>query len=237
MNLLSTSLLFTLVSWKLIISIQQQLAYKNESNGYPVPRYLNETITTAPTTTTSQTEKAEPLPLCDDLFKRQILQNTTITRINIKNQLHKFTSKHLSQLVTKTNITHGGCWSPKHYCQVRQRIAVIVPFRERESHTVPFLSYMHDFLQKQHREYCIVFAEQVDKGQFNRAKLMNAGYDFVMNSHKYWTEQNLQDSFFFQKFSKIFSMCGFFGSRNPCKSRSRGMFCKQKLAEIKKLSL
>lgn len=39
---------------------------------------------------------------------------------------------------------------------------------------------MHNFLQRQYRNYCIIFTEQADKGQFNRGKLLNSAFDVVV---------------------------------------------------------
>ena len=119
-------------------------------------------------------------PYCDDLFKEQILDNeATKIRITLDIETLKENAKQLDRLVQSTGITKGGCWSPQKYCIVRQKIAVIVPYRDRSNHMNIFLYYMHTFLQKQHREYCLVIVEQQDKGQFNRGKLFNIGYDLV----------------------------------------------------------
>ena len=47
----------------------------------------------------------------------------------------------------------------------------------------------HSFLQLQHREYCVILVNQADKGMFNRAKLMNVGYDFAKNEHYFWNDK------------------------------------------------
>ncbi|XP_069505336.1 beta-1,4-galactosyltransferase 1-like isoform X2 [Ambystoma mexicanum] len=69
----------------------------------------------------------------------------------------------------------GGHFHPAD-CSARQRIAVIIPFRRRETHLAIWLFYMHQFLQRQQADYGIYVIEQHGDLQFNRAKLMNVGF-------------------------------------------------------------
>ena len=134
-------------------------------------------------------EKTPVLPFCDELFYTQILKNTSFTT-RIKPDPLKFrpNATELHEYALKTGIVNG-CWSPK-YCKTNQKLAVIVPYRDRPTHKLAFLLHMHKFLQAQHREYCIVLSEQVDKGQFNRGKLMNTGFDFAVKNLKFWKDKN-----------------------------------------------
>ena len=127
------------------------------------------------------------LPLCDTLFKIDILNNPNYTTSRTPPHQLKTTASEdeLRQLVEETGVKDG-CWSPKNYCKVRQTVAILVPYRDRQIMVAPFLHFMHTFLQKQHREYCIIFAEQADRGQFNRAKLLNSGFQWMMQNHKFW---------------------------------------------------
>ena len=127
------------------------------------------------------------LPLCDDLFLTQIMHNTTFnSRIEINLQFVP-QAYQIEELASSTGIKNG-CWSPT-YCRSRQSTAIIVPYRDREKHVGKFVYFMHQFLQKQHREYCIILSEQADKGQFNRAKLMNTGFDYAVKHHQFWLER------------------------------------------------
>ena len=54
----------------------------------------------------------------------------------------------------------GGRWVPR-WCVPRQRVAIIVPFRDRESHLGVFLNVLHPFLQRQLVDYAIFVVEQV----------------------------------------------------------------------------
>ena len=54
----------------------------------------------------------------------------------------------------------GGSWRPNN-CSSRHRIAIVVPYRDREQHLRVFLRYMHPFLQRQMLDYTIYVVEQV----------------------------------------------------------------------------
>ncbi|XP_047481845.1 beta-1,4-N-acetylgalactosaminyltransferase bre-4-like isoform X3 [Penaeus chinensis] len=74
-----------------------------------------------------------------------------------------------------TNVLPGGSWWPQD-CESTWRLAVIVPYRNREVMVGPFLNHMHPFLQRQLLNYTIFIVEQSRDMEFNRAKLLNIGY-------------------------------------------------------------
>ncbi|CAK8674838.1 beta-1,4-galactosyltransferase 4-like [Clavelina lepadiformis] len=69
----------------------------------------------------------------------------------------------------------GGAYLPP-YCTSRWKVAIIIPFRDRDTHLQYFLQYMHPTLQRQELDYRIYIINQYGPGKFNRAKLMNVGY-------------------------------------------------------------
>uniref|UniRef100_A0AC34QG84 Galactosyltransferase N-terminal domain-containing protein n=1 Tax=Panagrolaimus sp. JU765 TaxID=591449 RepID=A0AC34QG84_9BILA len=69
----------------------------------------------------------------------------------------------------------GGHWMPKD-CEANHRVAIIVPYRNREPHLKIFLRHMHGLLRKQEVDYAIFVVEQIENQTFNRAKLMNVGF-------------------------------------------------------------
>ncbi|XP_026321702.1 beta-1,4-N-acetylgalactosaminyltransferase bre-4-like [Hyposmocoma kahamanoa] len=69
----------------------------------------------------------------------------------------------------------GGMYAPPN-CTARHKVAIIVPYRNREEHLGIFLNHMHPFLMKQQLEYGIFIIEQGGKSDFNRAKLFNVGF-------------------------------------------------------------
>ena len=62
--------------------------------------------------------------------------------------------------LSKLDITTGGKWRPSD-CIPRSRIAVIVPYRDREEALSILLTNLHPFLQRQQLEYTIYVIEQV----------------------------------------------------------------------------
>ena len=78
----------------------------------------------------------------------------------------------------------GGRWSPQD-CRAKHKVAIIVPYRDREPHLRAFLLNIHRFLQKQQIEYGIYIVEQANNQPFNRAMLMNVGAAEAVKQHDY----------------------------------------------------
>ncbi|XP_013415334.1 beta-1,4-galactosyltransferase 4 [Lingula anatina] len=76
---------------------------------------------------------------------------------------------------SKTGIQLGGRWKPKN-CTSRIHVAIIIPFRDRDSHLRVFLNNMHPFFQKQELDYRIYIVEQKAGTIFNRGLLLNIGF-------------------------------------------------------------
>lgn len=72
-------------------------------------------------------------------------------------------------------IQKGGRFKPSE-CRARDRVAIVVPFRDRKQHLPVLLKNLHPFLMRQQIDYGIFLVEQSTDGSFNRAKLMNVGY-------------------------------------------------------------
>ncbi|CAK5014885.1 unnamed protein product [Meloidogyne enterolobii] len=68
----------------------------------------------------------------------------------------------------------GGHWRPKE-CKSRQKVAIVVPYRNREPHLRTFLHNIHRFLQKQQLDYAIFVVEQMGNFAFNKGRLTNIG--------------------------------------------------------------
>jgi len=79
----------------------------------------------------------------------------------------------------------GGTCSPKLKDELNKSfplVAIVVPFRDRQSQLSIFLPYMHQLLQDQGINYTILVVEQVSRSKFNRAKLLNIGYEQVLKT-------------------------------------------------------
>ncbi|XP_068123462.1 beta-1,4-galactosyltransferase 1-like [Hyperolius riggenbachi] len=70
-------------------------------------------------------------------------------------------------------------------CTALQKIAIVIPFRNREPHLEVWLYNMHPFLKKQRADYGIYVVEQNGDAKFNRAKLMNVGFAEAIKDYDY----------------------------------------------------
>lgn len=57
-----------------------------------------------------------------------------------------------------------------------ERLAIIVPYRDRKKHLEQFVPYMEKVLDADEIDYEIFVIEQADDKPFNRAKLLNVGF-------------------------------------------------------------
>ncbi|XP_060606418.1 uncharacterized protein LOC132758734 isoform X2 [Ruditapes philippinarum] len=81
-------------------------------------------------------------------------------------------------------LKRGGRYKPPD-CIARNRVAVIIPYRDREIHLKIFLRNMHPFLQRQQLDYGIFVVEMEKNIRFNRALLMNVGFVEAMKQYDY----------------------------------------------------
>ena len=68
----------------------------------------------------------------------------------------------------------GGTFSPTA-CLPTTRVAILLPFRDREAHLATFIKKMHPFLQTQGIQYTLVVLNQTGSAPFMRGLLFNAG--------------------------------------------------------------
>lgn len=69
---------------------------------------------------------------------------------------------------------------------MKYKLAIIVPYRNREKHLEQFIPYMHEYLSKTlDKEYCIVVVEQANSNLFNRGSLINIGFKLIGNDCEY----------------------------------------------------
>lgn len=69
----------------------------------------------------------------------------------------------------------GGKFHPKN-CTPVSRVAILIPYRDREENLHKFLNHMHPFLQRQNIVYGIYVIEIDNSTLFNRGLLMNVGF-------------------------------------------------------------
>ncbi|XP_077519492.1 beta-1,4-N-acetylgalactosaminyltransferase bre-4-like [Amblyomma americanum] len=99
-------------------------------------------------------------------------------------QVHRY-APELEVLESKfPQLRAGGRWMPTD-CTPRHRVALVVPYRDRLMNLQVFLQHIHPFLQGQQLDYGIYLIEQNGTGDFNRAKLLNVGYEIAKAMHEY----------------------------------------------------
>jgi len=90
--------------------------------------------------------------------------------------------EHLAEFEFES--TTGGCWTPRD-CRPRQRVAIVIPYKNRAEHLAALLYRLHPMLHRQKTAYCIFVAEQEDDGRFNKGAVMNAGFLEVNKMDKF----------------------------------------------------
>ncbi|XP_031536755.1 beta-1,4-galactosyltransferase 4 [Vicugna pacos] len=81
----------------------------------------------------------------------------------------------LEEVQAENPKVHRGRYHPEE-CRASQRVAILIPHRNREKHLLYLLKHLHPFLQRQQLEYGIYIIHQAGSKKFNRAKLLNVGY-------------------------------------------------------------
>jgi hypothetical protein len=72
----------------------------------------------------------------------------------------------------------GGHYKPPD-CRSHHKVAIVIPYRNREKHLRIFLNNMHPFLQKQQLEYGIYVVEQV--GTISDCLTVSQFFSLVIN--------------------------------------------------------
>lgn len=90
------------------------------------------------------------------------------------------------ELLAKKNpeVKMGGRYSPKD-CISPHKVAIIIPFRNRQEHLKYWLYYLHPVLQRQQLDYGIYVINQAGDTMFNRAKLLNIGFQEALKDYDY----------------------------------------------------
>lgn len=65
---------------------------------------------------------------------------------------------------------------PKTHPHDKHKLALLIPFRDRLEELLEFAPFIHNFLNKQHKNHHIYVINQVDNLRFNRASLLNVGF-------------------------------------------------------------
>lgn len=83
-----------------------------------------------------------------------------------------------------SSLQKGGRYKPPD-CIAQQKVAIIIPFRNRQEHLKQWLYYLHPILMRQQLDYGVYIINQDGDGVFNRAKLLNVGYVEALKEYDY----------------------------------------------------
>ncbi|KAJ8269330.1 hypothetical protein COCON_G00119370 [Conger conger] len=78
----------------------------------------------------------------------------------------------------------GGRYRPSD-CTALRKVAIIIPFRNRDEHLKYWLYYLHPILRRQQLDYGVYIINQNGDEVFNRAKLLNVGYMEALKDYNY----------------------------------------------------
>ncbi|XP_006887153.1 PREDICTED: beta-1,4-galactosyltransferase 1-like [Elephantulus edwardii] len=78
----------------------------------------------------------------------------------------------------------GGRYAPRN-CVSPHKVAIIIPFRDRQEHLKYWLYYLHPVLQRQQLDYGIYVINRDGDSMFNRAKLLNIGFQEALKDYDY----------------------------------------------------
>lgn len=78
-----------------------------------------------------------------------------------------------------SDMKEGGLFRPEE-CKAQQKVAIIIPFRDREQHLKVFLDNMLPILKRQLLEFQVFVIEQLPGEEFSRGTLLNVGYDVAV---------------------------------------------------------
>ncbi|XP_063812831.1 beta-1,4-galactosyltransferase 4-like isoform X2 [Pseudophryne corroboree] len=93
-------------------------------------------------------------------------------------------SLSLLEVSKKNRMVENGNYRPEN-CKSQQKVAILIPHRNREKHLLYLLYHLHPFLQRQQLEYGIFVIHQAGDAKFNRAKLLNVGYLEALKEEKW----------------------------------------------------
>jgi hypothetical protein len=114
----------------------------------------------------------------DFMFDSKSKQKCILQKSNLDQtvQLDLSTGMTLRSVeASNPQVTVGGKWEPDD-CDSWQRVAIIIPYRNREQHLILLLNRLHPLLKKQKIAYQIFVVEQAGSDAFNRGQLFNIGF-------------------------------------------------------------
>lgn len=151
--------------------------YSNTSQRAFIP-FADASFTTSINFTKPDLNISNSLPVCHFSISSN---DTSIYKVVVHKDIHQFPAV---EKLHGDDLYPGGHWFPK-ICRPEQRLAIIICYRNRETHLKLFLNNIHSFLKKQLLDYTIFIVNQHGQEQFNRAALFNVGYLEAMKLYSF----------------------------------------------------
>ncbi|XP_066289489.1 beta-1,4-galactosyltransferase 5-like isoform X1 [Branchiostoma lanceolatum] len=101
----------------------------------------------------------------------------------------------MKEILQEGPIKPGGHWTPTD-CKAKYKVAILVPYRNREEHIPILYRHLIPMLRRQKLEFGFYFIEQAGTNPFNRAMLFNVGFKEAMKRYPW-------DCFVFQDVDHI----------------------------------
>ncbi|EHA99641.1 Beta-1,4-galactosyltransferase 4 [Heterocephalus glaber] len=119
----------------------------------------------------------EETPTSEASMKKAELDNCPSVSPNLRGQSKLIFKPDLTleEVQAENPTVYRGRYHPEE-CKALQRVAILIPHRNREKHLMYLLEHLHPFLQRQQLEYGIYVIHQAGTKKFNRARLLNVGY-------------------------------------------------------------
>uniref|UniRef100_A0A914WD67 Beta-1,4-N-acetylgalactosaminyltransferase n=1 Tax=Plectus sambesii TaxID=2011161 RepID=A0A914WD67_9BILA len=136
-----------------------------------MPVNASSVTTVRPPPPLETTSTSETLPLCPDLPDIKELEGPMQQAVLLIQNI-----KETEVLRHHTYLKPGGHWKPSH-CVARHKVAVIVPFRDRQSHLSRLLDFLVPLLKRQMLDFRFIVTEQYGNDLFNKGRIMNAAFE------------------------------------------------------------
>jgi len=118
---------------------------------------------------------SEEFPDSGMLFCPALSKITNYTgRLSMKSLSMNIQEADIQIRAKHSEIKPGGHWKPSG-CESRTRVAIVIPYRDRQQHLYRLLNHLFPILQTQLLDFRIIVVEQNGTDLFNRACLLNAG--------------------------------------------------------------
>ncbi|CAK8693140.1 beta-1,4-galactosyltransferase 4-like [Clavelina lepadiformis] len=121
----------------------------------------------APVLPPQPVDGSSPLPLCPET------PPSLLGKLNLGEDDENVKMPEL--LANLSWVGDGGRHKPSE-CVARNKVAIIVPHRNREFHLRQFLKAIHPNMKRQQADYGVFVIQQSGTDTFNKAKLLNIGY-------------------------------------------------------------